>query len=46
MEDGRVEGLTAIENAWQVIISLMPDGDGTGSGSLLDSIHPPENRIQ
>ena len=38
MGDGRVEGLTAIEDAWQVMISLMPYGDGTGSGSLLDSV--------
>ena len=38
MEDGRAEGSSAIRDGGQDIISLMPDVDGTGSGSLLDSI--------
>ena len=38
MGDGRVEGWSAIGNGGQAAISLMPDVDGTGSGSLLDSI--------
>ena len=38
MGDGRAEGLSAIGDGWQGAISLMPDVDGTGSGSLLDSI--------
>ena len=33
MGDGRAEGLSAID-----VTSLMSDIDGTGSGSLLDSI--------
>ena len=36
--DGRAEGLSAIGDGGQAAISLMPDVDGTGSGSLLDSI--------
>ena len=36
MGDGRAEG--AIGDRGQPAISLMPDIDGTGSGSLLDSI--------
>ena len=32
------EGLSAIRDEGQAAISLMPDIDGTGSGSLLDSI--------
>ena len=38
MEDGRAEGSSAIGDRGQATISLMPDVDGTGSGSLLDSI--------
>ena len=38
MGDGRTEGSSAIGNGEQAAISLMPDVDGTGSGSLLDSI--------
>ena len=35
---GRVEGSSAIGDGGQAAVSLMPDVDGTGSGSLLDSI--------
>ena len=38
MEDGRAEGSSAIGDGGQAAISLTPDIDGTGSGSLLDSI--------
>ena len=38
MGDGRAEGSSAVVDGGQVAISLMPDVDGTGSGSLLDSI--------
>ena len=38
MGDGRAEGSSAIGDGGQAVISLMPDVDGTGSGSLLDSI--------
>ena len=38
MGDGRAEGLSAIGDGGQVAISLMPDIDGIGSGSLLASI--------
>ena len=38
MGDGRAEGLSAIGDGGQAAISLMPYVDGTGSGSLLDSI--------
>ena len=38
MGDGRAEGLSAIGDGGQASISLMPDTDGTGSGSSLDSI--------
>ena len=38
MGDGRAEGSSAIGDRGQPAISLMPDIDGTGSGSLLDSI--------
>ena len=38
MGDGRAERLSAIGDGGQAITSLMPDTDGTGSGSLLDSI--------
>ena len=36
--DGRAEGSSAIGDVGQAAISLMPDIDGTGSGSLVDSI--------
>ena len=38
MGDGRAEGSSAIEDGGHAAISLMPDVDCTGSGSLLDSI--------
>ena len=38
MGDGRAEGSSAIGDGGQAAISLMADVDGTGSGSLLDSI--------
>ena len=38
MGAGRAEGSSAIGDGGQAAIPLMPDGDGTGSGSLLDSI--------
>ena len=38
MGDGRAEGWSAIGDGGQAAISLVPDVDGTGSGSLLDSI--------
>ena len=38
MGDGRAEGSSAIGYVGQAAISLMPDVDGTSSGSLLDSI--------
>ena len=38
MEDGTAEGWSAIGDGGQAAISLMPDIDGTGSGSLVDSI--------
>ena len=38
MGDGRAEGPSAIGDGGQAAVSLMPDVDGTGSGSLLDSI--------
>ena len=40
MGDGRAEGSSAIGDRVQAAMSLMPDVDGTGSGSLLDSILP------
>ena len=36
--DGRAEGSSAIEDSGQAAISLTPDADDTGYGSLLDSI--------
>ena len=36
--DGRTEGSSAIGDGGQAGDSLMPDIDGTDSGSLLDSI--------
>ena len=41
MGDGRAEGSSAIGDGGQAAISVMPDVDGTGSGSLLDSILSP-----
>ena len=41
MGDRRAEGSSAIVDGGQAAISLMPDVDGTGSGSLLDSILSP-----
>ena len=38
MGNGRGEGLLAIGDGGQGAISLMPDVEGTGSSSLLDSI--------
>ena len=38
MGDGRAEGSSAIGDGGQAAISLTPDVDGTGSGSLLDLI--------
>ena len=38
MGDGRAEGSSAIGDGGQAAMSLKPDIDGTGSGSLLDSI--------
>ena len=38
MGDGGAEGWSAIGDGGQAAISLTPDADGTGSGSLLDSI--------
>ena len=38
MGEGRVEGLSAVGDGGQAAISLTPDTDDTGSGSLLDSI--------
>ena len=35
--EGRAEGSSAIGDGGQAAISLMPDIDGTGSGSLLES---------
>ena len=36
--DSRAEGSSAIREREQAAISLTPDVDGTGSGSLLESI--------
>ena len=38
MVGGRAEGSPAVGDVGQAAISLMPDVDGTGSGSLVDSI--------
>ena len=38
MGDGRAEGSSAIGDGGQAAVSLMPNIDGTGSGSLLDSV--------
>ena len=36
MGDGRTEGLSAVGDVGQAAVSLTPDVDGTGSGSLLE----------
>ena len=36
MGDGRAEGSSAVGDRGQAAISLMPDIDDTGSGSLLE----------
>ena len=36
MGDGGAEGSSTIGDGGQAAISLMPDADGTGSGSLLE----------
>ena len=38
MENGRTEVSSAIGDGGQAVISLTSDDDGTGFGSLLDSI--------
>ena len=38
MGDGRAAGSSAIQDGGQAAMSLTPDVDGTGSGSLLDSV--------
>ena len=38
MGHGRAEGSSAIGDGGQAAISFTPEVDGTGSGSLLDSI--------
>ena len=38
MGEGRAEGLSAVGDGGQAAISVTPDTDDTGSGSLLDSI--------
>ena len=38
MGDGGVEGSSATGDGGQAEISIMPDVDGTGSDSLLDSV--------
>ena len=38
MGDGRAEGSSAIGDGRQAAVLLMTDVDGTGSGSLLDSV--------
>ena len=37
MGNGRAEGSSATGDGGQAAVSLTPDVDGTGSGSLLDS---------
>ena len=39
MGDGRDEGSSAIGDGGQAAVSLRPDVDGTGSGSLLNQMH-------
>ena len=38
MGDGRAEGSSAMGDGGQAAMSLTPDVDDTGSGSLLDSV--------
>ena len=38
MGDGRAEGSSAIGDGGQAAVSLMPDLDGPGFGSLQDSL--------
>ena len=38
MGTGRAEGSSATGDGGQAALSLTPDVDGTGSGSLLDSV--------
>ena len=38
MDDHRAEGSSAIGDGGRAAISFTPEADGTGSGSLLDSI--------
>ena len=38
MGDGGAKGQSAIGEEGQPAVSLRPDADGTGSGSLLDSV--------
>ena len=38
MGDGTAEGSSAIGDGGQAAVSLMPDADGTGSGSLLETL--------
>ena len=38
MADGRAEGPSTTGDGGEAAISLTSDGDGTGSGSLLDSV--------
>ena len=40
MGDGRAEGSSAIGDGGQAAISLVPDVDSMGSGSLLASVLP------
>ena len=40
MGDGKAEGSSAVGDRGKAAISLRPEVDGTGSGSLLDSILP------
>ena len=38
MGDGRAEGSSATGDGGRAAVSLTPDVDGTGSGSLLDAV--------
>ena len=40
MGDGRAEGSSAMGDRGKAAVSLPPDIDGTGSGSLLGSVLP------
>ena len=39
MGDGGAEGLPAVGDGGQAAVSLGPNADGTGSGSLLNQMH-------